>query len=129
MRTAIQQLPQISLRKIVLLFLVEVALLFGLGFINFGSSCQARAEALTPEATSYQVDEAQPDIYLRSEPSQIQAERAAKAEQKQDKPVGENVLEKLNLKEPLPESTKKFFKQIQGKEPIENETKPELNNQ
>jgi len=37
------------------------------------------------------------------------------------KAAAEDVKEKLNLDEPVPESTKKFFRQLKGEEPIENE--------
>ncbi|MDX2214383.1 MAG: hypothetical protein SFY66_13920 [Oculatellaceae cyanobacterium bins.114] len=75
----------------------------------------AFAESVTPEARSYQVDQSS-DSRTRSEQTKARSEAA-------DNNGGgllENVREKLNLDEPLPESTKDFFKQIKG-EPVEIE--------
>ncbi|MGF1478702.1 MAG: hypothetical protein ACFB4I_04350 [Cyanophyceae cyanobacterium] len=88
---------------------------------------QAWAEPLTPERTAYQVDETAETVKLNAENAKNQVENAAQGTKNSLKEASENVSEKLNLDEPIPADTKKFFRQIQGKEPIENERVPAVN--
>lgn len=78
---------------------------------NYGSQMQALAaqRELTPEATSYQVDS--PNEAKTSENT------SNHVSENSDSPKGivENIREKLNLDEPTPPSTKKFFKQVEDK--------------
>ncbi|HEY9694736.1 MAG TPA: hypothetical protein V6D15_21265 [Oculatellaceae cyanobacterium] len=86
-----------------------------LGLILFVSAAfgqfttpQAFAATTTPEASSYQVPQ-QDKQTGGSNPLQNAAE---------------TVKEKLNLDEPLPTSTKKFIKQVQGEDVQVNEPRP-----
>lgn len=64
---------------------------------------------MTPEARSYQVDHSNTQVQINPRQSKDQAEEAGGG-------LIDTVREKLNLDEPLPEGTKAFFKQVQGKD-------------
>ncbi|MBD2459765.1 hypothetical protein H6G89_01795 [Oscillatoria sp. FACHB-1407] len=80
----------------------------------------AFAESVTPEARSYQVDQGAKPTRTYSEPDRVRVEADG------DNAGGllENVREKLNLDQPLPESTKDFFKQIKGEDVEIEEPRP-----
>jgi hypothetical protein len=94
-----------------LLVLVEAALIFGLAI------GQPAFAADTPDYPTYgqkrEVRQAQPDL-----PDSVQ---------EQPESVTKTIVEKLNLDEPIPDSTKKFFEQIKGEAPIEDTTHPDAN--
>lgn len=116
----------LMIKRTLTVILVQVALLSGL---TFGIASQpATAETITPEASSYQVDKTATDVKLGAESVKNKTKAAAENTGEALKETTENVKEKLNLDEPVPSDTKKFFRQLQGKEPIENERIPELNN-
>lgn len=89
----------IRLRQILTAFLLGITLLFSSGLGNFGNMNQALAEAVTPEAKSYQVDKTDSNI----------------GSDTKDGGNGfiENIVEKLNLNEPVPPATKEFFSDVQ----------------
>jgi hypothetical protein len=110
MNRVISWLQQLQLRQI--LTTLAIGLIFFLtAFGQFSYDLQAQAASLTPEARNYQVDNSEP------------AKNVQKAEQGL-KGAAENVREKLNLDEPLPESTKDFFKQIRGEDVTIEEPRP-----
>ena len=108
------------IRKTLAILVIQTVLITGFTFANFGNQAQAWADTLTPEASSYSVDETSEEVKLGAKET---AKSAGNAVGK----TTENVKEKLNLDEPIPSDTKKFFRQLQGKEPIVNERMPQLN--
>ena len=113
------------IKRTLTIVLVQVALFAGTVGI---ASQQALAEAVTPEASSYQVDKTAQEVRVGAESAKNKAKNAVQNTGEAVKKNSEEVKEKLNLDEPVPSDTKKFFRQITGKEPIENERIPELNN-
>jgi hypothetical protein len=116
-------LGKINFRRILVVFLVQATLFLGLAF-DSGNQSQAFAQILNRAATGNQTQ----DLYDQDQFEQAKERRreaqAQRSEQASEQSADENVREKLNLDEPIPESTKKFFKQIQGKEPIIDKTEP-----
>ena len=95
------------MKRIIAGFMLAIALFFS--FDQF-----AVAKALTPEAESYQVE---PDYAGKGMVETVKEKIEA---------ATENVVEKLNLNEPLPESTKEFLGDVESKvdetvEPITGE--------
>ena len=113
------------IKRTITVVLVQVALLIGLSSI---ATQQTLAETITPEASSYQVDKTAQEVRLGAESVQDKAKNVAENAGESIKETSEKVKDKLNLDEPIPSDTKKFFRQIQGKEPIVNERIPALNN-
>ena len=84
------------MKRIIAGFMLAIALFFS--FDQF-----AVAKALTPEAESYQVE----PNYTGKNAVETIKEKLESAK--------ENVVEKLNLNEPLPESTKEFLGDVESK--------------
>jgi hypothetical protein len=99
----------IQLRRLLISFLVGLLFLGGLGYFT---PLTSEAAALTPEARDYQVDRDRVSV----DPQQA----TAKAQEAGDdfveslKNAADTVREKLNLDEPIPESTKTSLKQLRG---------------
>lgn len=104
---------KLQLHRVFTVILAGVTFLVGTALISLGSALPAQA-ATTPEARSYQVDHSS---------TQTPKSGQAKADQAGNG-LAETVREKLNLNEPLPQGTKLFFKQIQGKDVKVEEPKP-----
>ncbi len=95
------------MKRIIAGFMLAIALFFSFDQI-------AVAKSLTPEAESYQVE----PNYTGKNAVETIKEKLESAK--------ENVVEKLNLNEPLPESTKEFLSDVESKvdetvEPITGE--------
>jgi hypothetical protein len=90
----------IKLRQILAVVLVGLTVWGSAAFGQFTASAQAAP--MTPEAQEYQVNQ------------DNQTDDNGILESL--KGTAENVRDKLNLDQPLPESTKKFFKQVQGED-------------
>jgi hypothetical protein len=95
------------------------------GFI-FGFSLEVQAApTLTPEAEEYNINKTSSRIEVDA--NQLKGKGAAKAQEA--KKAAENtkneVVDKLNLDEPLPSDTKKFFRQVTGKEGVYNTNNPD----
>lgn len=122
-------LSKIKVRQIVVVFLVQVIFFLG---VNFGlaNNSQALAQSVNGEITatpSGLLNDAQLEA-AKEKRREAQAQRSEEAAEKRGRRIAEGNLEdKLNLDEPLPESTKKFIKQIKGEEPISNDTHPQDN--
>jgi hypothetical protein len=84
----------------------------------------AHAAALTPEATQYQLDRSDSHIRLDADRAKQAAKETGEGVTQSLKDTAETVREKLNLDEPLPQSTKLFFKQVQGKDVEVKEQRP-----
>ncbi len=114
----IRRLQQIQLRQVLSAFLVGMTLFLSaaLGQLSYIPSAQAAA---TPEATRYNPDG---NSTRATSGIQIDARNAKKNLQENTgdaggfigaiKDAAENVTEKLNLNEPLPESTKEFLDSV-----------------
>ncbi|MBD1921703.1 hypothetical protein H6F77_11430 [Microcoleus sp. FACHB-831] len=88
----------IRLRQLLTAFLLGITLLFSSGLGNFGNMNQALAEAVTPEAKSYQVD--------NTDSNGSDAKDGGNS-------FIDNIVEKLNLNEPVPPATKEFLSDVQ----------------
>lgn len=92
----------------------------------FGFSLEVQAApTLTPKAEEYSVDQTPSRIEL--ETNKLKEQGAAKAQEvkKATKDTKNEVVDKLNLNEPLPSDTKKFFRQITGQEGVYNTNNPD----
>ncbi|MDM9380433.1 hypothetical protein QUB80_06920 [Chlorogloeopsis sp. ULAP01] len=103
MNRVITWIEGIHLRQIVTVLLVTIAFLFSTAF---GNSYQhsAQAKALTPEAQQYHSEGGE------------EFQKAVKDTQESGKNIlesaKENIIEKLNLNEPIPPATKEFFQDV-----------------
>lgn len=84
----------------------------------------ALAVSLTPEARAYQVDRSATEIRVDPEQYKQQAEETGAGLGKSLKNTADTVRERLNLDQPLPESTKDFLKQVQGEDVRVEEPRP-----
>ena len=110
MKQVTSLLQNLSLRKILTLFLVGVTVVViqAFGFIN---ASPALAEAVTPEATSYQVDQV--------ETKNIKKDNGLIEKVKE---TADTVREKLNLDEPIDPGTKEVFNSVEKQ--VEKTVKP-----
>ncbi len=143
MNKIISWLKNITVRVIVTVFLVELAFLFN-ATLSSSNAYQAQAKPLTPEATSYQVDN-EDGQYAGSEIAQSakdslgsvvdkvkgtlnqSAEESAEGKAQkagedvsntvQDKleNAGDDIREKLNLDQPIYPGTKRFLGDVQDR--------------
>ena len=103
-------LQNLSLRKILTVFLVGVTF-FVIQAAGFSNASPALAEAVTPEATSYQVE--------RVETNNIKSDNGLIEKVKE---AADNVREKLNLDEPIDPGTKEVFNSVEKR--VEETVKP-----
>jgi hypothetical protein len=116
-------LQSIKLRQIITVFLLCLTFFVSVGI--YGNELQAQAEPVTPEATKYEVPEAQPEFkakrikedaeksakLLAEEGKQVK-NRAAESAQDKGKNLVDTVREKLNLDEPIDPGTKQAAEQL-----------------
>ncbi|MFB2937927.1 hypothetical protein ACE1B6_21980 [Aerosakkonemataceae cyanobacterium BLCC-F154] len=107
-------MKKLNLRKFIVISLATVTLFFG-QFFNSGNSLLAQSAAITPEGDYYQVA---PEYAGKGTVNNVKGTV---------KNATENVVEKLNLNEPLPPSTKKFLNQVEDS--VNNTAKPITGNQ
>ncbi|HEY9768160.1 MAG TPA: hypothetical protein V6C71_06565 [Coleofasciculaceae cyanobacterium] len=112
----------LDLRRILTIFLVSITLCFGIAFS--GNTSAMAAEAVTRDATNLNSVDVVSDAQYEADKLRRQEEQAMRSKMAEPDQEKESVVEKLNLKEALPRSTKKFVEQIKGDEPINNETHP-----
>lgn len=104
-----------------------LGILFFIGFVSifFGYQFSAIADEYRPPrgVTPPRVENSQPEDRYRfsGEMPGYQTEVEAERDRTPIESAAQQVKEKLNLDEPLPEDTKKFIRQLRGEEPIENE--------
>jgi hypothetical protein len=118
MNRVIVWLQKIHLQQMAISFLVGVTWLVSL--VLWQSNFPAQAAPMTSEI-GYQVNQPVNQSRGLSERTPSQPENGA-IESIQD--VADNIREKLNLDQPLPESTKDFFKQVQGEDVVVEEPRP-----
>lgn len=106
------------LQKTLVVLLLQITLFVGSAF-GFTGAIQAHATpAITPEANRYQTNQTTNQANIDLKNAQYEAEKSAERLKNNDEPLSEKVADKLNLNEPLPEDTKKFFRQIKGEERV-----------
>ena len=121
MKQVTSLLQNLSLRKILTVFLVGITV-FVIQVFGFINASPALAEAVTPEATSYQVD--------RVETKNIKKDNGLIEKVKE---TADNVREKLNLDEPIDPGTKEVFNSVEKRvektvEPITGKEKGSYQN-
>ena len=99
MNRVISLFKKIQIRQIAVVFLAGIAF-FSFQAFGYGNLLSAQAGTLTPEAKSYQTE------------SNYAGKEAVDTAKKQTGNALENIVEKLNLNEPTPQETKKFFNQV-----------------
>ncbi|MBE9227980.1 hypothetical protein IQ264_21385 [Phormidium sp. LEGE 05292] len=107
-------MQKLNFRKLIVLSIATITLFFG-QIINAGNSLLAQSSSITPEGDYYQVA---PE-YAGKGPVNSVKETVKNAT--------ENVVEKLNLNEPLPPETKNFINQVEDS--VGNTAKPMTGNQ
>jgi len=115
-------LPAVQLRKALAALLVSLTLFLGISIGQGAFAAPAQADTVRPETKAYVRDRAVPG--LNSETQEGTTENNTNGLVESIKEGAETVKEKLNLDEPLPEGTKKFFKQVRGEDVEVNEPKP-----
>lgn len=115
MKTIMDFFNKIGFSRLIVIVLLEIALVFGVP-LTTTNNYQALADSVVSKQDNYQIEKSDKSPYFSNDNS-LHKEKTDKAES-----VKETVVEKLNLNEPVPPSTKKFFKQIKGEEPIERDT-------
>ena len=110
MKQVTSLLQNLSLRKILTVFLVGITV-FVIQVFGFINASPALAEAVTPEATSYQVDQV--------ETKNIKKDNGLIEKVKE---TADNVREKLNLDEPIDPGTKEVFNSVEKQ--VEKTVKP-----
>ncbi len=111
---------KLQLHRVFTVILAGVTFLVSTALISLSSALPAQA-ATTPEARSYQVDHSSSQIPIAG---QAKADQSSGGLVESLKDKAETVREKLNLDEPLPQGTKLFIKQLQGKDVKVEEPKP-----
>ena len=116
MNRFISGLRQLQIGRVLTAFLAGLILLVGAAFGQSAQAFPITAATLAPAPEEMSAEQAE----RRAARSEENAERAKQAEAKAPQSIGE----KLNLGEPVPDSTKKFFKQVQGEEVETTEEMP-----
>ena len=111
MNRLISHLHRAPLHRVFTAFLVSVTLWFSAAIGLWGETLPAQAATSTAETSTDP-----------SAPSKAQS--APKEAANSEGGLIDNIREKLNLDEPLPESTKLFFKQVQGEDVEVEEPRP-----
>lgn len=107
-----------------------VAFLVGLAFLVsmvVGASVYelpAQAVPLTPEAKDYQIDHSNTQIRVDPGSYQDKVKETGSGLGESLENAADTVRERLNLDQPLPESTKDFFKQVRGEDVKVEEPRP-----
>ena len=114
-------LLKINLRRTIAV-LASVILFFGVTFI--GHQDAIAAEAITSDVTNLNTVDVVSDAEYEADKVSRQREQAMRSKMATPDQDNEGIVDKLNLDEALPRSTKKFGEQIKGDELINNETRP-----
>ena len=107
MKQVISLLKNLRLRQVMSVFLVATALFFSAPFIAGNASQALAAGPLTPEGTAYEIDKASSPV--------TPAPQKPLPPNTNGKNLGETLRERLNLDQPVPESTKEFFGSVKDK--------------
>lgn len=113
---------KIDFRRITTVFMISVLLFFSAVFI--GNTNAMAADAITKDVTNLNSVDTVTDAEYEADKASRQQEQARRSQMATPNQENEGIVEKLNLDESLPRSTKKLGEQIAGDEPINNETRP-----
>ena len=112
---------KINLRRTITV-LASVVLFFSVTFLY--TSNAIAAEAITSDVTNLNTVDVVDDAEYEADKVNRQREQAMRSKMATPDQENEGIVDKLNLDEALPRSTKKFGEQVTGDEPINNETRP-----
>ena len=112
---------KINLRRLFTV-IASFVLFFSMTFL--GNSNAIAAEAITSDVTNLNTTDVTSDAEYEADKVSRQREQAMRSKMATPDQENEGIVDKLNLDEALPRSTKKFGEQIKGDEPINNETRP-----
>ena len=107
----VSPLQKMQLRRVFSAFLVGLTIFVSAAFGQFGYAFSAQAATTVPETSAGSTQK------TNTQPIENQAENSEGG-------LFDTIREKLNLDEPLPESTKLFFKQVQGEDVEVEEPRP-----
>ena len=82
------------------------------------------ADAITKDVTNLNTTDVVRDAEYKADRASRRQEQAMRSQMATPNQENEGIVDKLNLDEALPRSTKKFGEQITGDEPIDNKTRP-----
>lgn len=103
-------------------FLAGMALLIGLSVSLFGYAADAAPSMVV--AQSYRAEHTEAPTRANARPTAVKTDENEDGLVESIKDTADNVREKLNLDQPLPESTKAFFKQVKGEDVTVEEPRP-----
>jgi uncharacterized membrane protein YhiD involved in acid resistance len=103
---------------------VLVVTLVASSLFSFGVPVYANP-TLTPEAEEYNTDKTPNQIEVPMDKLQNKGKETAQEAKEKAKNAANEVKEKLNLDEPLPSDTKKFFRQLTSEEGVYNTNNPD----
>ncbi len=106
--------------RYVVIFILQIALVAGL-FIGYIDHSLSAIATTISKRDNYQFDNADIEPTFKNDfPNSQQSGEVASSEES----ITEKIVDKLNLKESLPPSTKKFIEQVEGKESIGSDPIP-----
>lgn len=112
---------QISLQKIIGV-VASVVLFTGVFFSGYHSAMAA--DAITKDVTNLNTTDVVSDAEYEADKASRRQEQAMRSQMATPNQDNESIVDKLNLDESLPRSTKKLGEQVTGDEPINNRTRP-----
>ena len=118
---------KINLRRTITVFasvILFFSVVFGTSNAMSSTSSAIAAEAITSDVTNLNTTDVVSDAEYEADKVSRQREQAMRSQMATPDQENEGIVDKLNLDEALPRSTKKFGEQLQGDEPINNETRP-----
>ncbi|GEM_PF-2146382 len=119
MNRIIARLQTLQLERVLATLLVGFTLIASV-VLGFGGALPVQAAPIATDTRIHPVEQTEPmpriDVNASKEPEEGLVGTL--------KSAADNVREKLNLDEPLPDSTKAFFKQVQGEEGLLEEPRP-----
>lgn len=113
-----------NLRRMAIACLVAIVLFSGSALGIGNNNLALAAETLKRDTVDLPNEESINNAEYESAKAKRRAMQAQMSQQAEDNDRGESATEKLNLNESTPRTTKKFFEQVEGDEPINNETRP-----
>ena len=119
---------KINLRRTIIA-VASVILFFSVTFTGHfnpmsSNSFAIAAEAITSDVSDLNTVDVVSDTEYEADKVNRQREQAMRSKMATPDQDNEGIVDKLNLDEALPRSTKKFGEQVKGDEPINNETRP-----
>lgn len=102
--------------------LASIILFFSVAFL--GHSNAIAAEAITSDVSNLNSTDVVSDAEYEADKVSRQREQAMRSKMATPDQDNESIVDKLNLDETLPRSTKKLGEQVKGNEPVNNETRP-----